>query len=500
MTELNVIAAQYREQTKRADATEAWTEMRSEWIDATVKRAVLLYEARRKFPDNQAFSDWLGENEIEIEKNTQAALIRMGEYPELTREGLEKTRRISLRLIWDEELENSFPNAGKTISVDVMAPSKTDLDSMTVSQRASIFSKLKTAVKRGGGNEAAKKAATEAGFAGATSAYYAEYVVEHGIPELIAAMDQGWTIKAAAAVAHLSVERQRTIMALPEKDRRAASTVKPLKRKKQSSEPVVVETKGGYKITKVGNTVVLPSTGLPKFSNAELGIPDTVAAGEPDPEQSGLTKGQGYVAKYGQGQLKTMRERKRSIVQSLGAALMKLDAPLTEFVETVLVTPAEVTELLSETNKPERTAERIKKGLDALRQNAAQLQQFITALDALLAGQPDRDEAADPLLGDDPVEPVAVATTQPVREQVLALAKQRGAVGVTRSDVLALFPRKEAGAKRLSELCREGYLIKTTKRRYNADGMPESVYVHREAQRAKPDQIVFADLLEATLH
>jgi hypothetical protein len=500
VTELNVIAAQYREQTKRADATEAWTEMRSEWIDATVKRAVLLYEARRKFLTNQAFSDWLGENEIEIEKNTQAALIRMGEYPELTREGLEKTRRTSIQWIWAEELEGRFPRVRKSSFPAVEAEFQLDIDVMSVSERAAGYTKRKGELERGAG--ALDAAAKEFGFSRSV-ADFAVQVLRQGVPELIAAMDQGLAIQAAAAVSRLPVEQQRMIMALPEKDRRSAAnavrvkkTIKITKTKK-ASEPVIVETKGGYQITKVGNTVVLPSTGLPKFSNADLDIPDPSVANEPDPEQPGLTKGQRYVAKYGQGQLKTMRERKRSIVQGLGATLMKLDAPLTEFVETVLVTPAEVTELLSETNKPERTAERIKKGLDALRQSAAQLQQFIVALDALLAGQPDRDEVVNPPPGDDPV---AVATTQPVREQVLALAKQRGAAGITRSDVLALFPRKEAGAKRLSELCREGYLIKTTKRRYNADGMPESVYVYREAQRVKPDQIVLADLLEATLH
>ena len=79
---------------------------RKEWIEGTLELATALFEARKCFENNKEFSEWLDKNKLDgLGKDDRAALISMGENLDVTRTALEKTGRMSWRLIWQKEIK-----------------------------------------------------------------------------------------------------------------------------------------------------------------------------------------------------------------------------------------------------------------------------------------------------------------------------------------------------------------------------------------------------------
>lgn len=81
-------------------AVKELAEARSAWVDASIKLASLLYEARGRFPNDKAFGEWLVRNDIHISRDDRAALIGFGANVESMRHVLSNTERSSYQLIW----------------------------------------------------------------------------------------------------------------------------------------------------------------------------------------------------------------------------------------------------------------------------------------------------------------------------------------------------------------------------------------------------------------
>lgn len=87
---------------------------KQEWIEGTLELAVALAEARERFPNDQQFSYWLVDNDLEcIGHQHRAALINMASDLVTARIVLEETKRTSWRYIWEEEMKARFTYVGK---------------------------------------------------------------------------------------------------------------------------------------------------------------------------------------------------------------------------------------------------------------------------------------------------------------------------------------------------------------------------------------------------
>jgi hypothetical protein len=87
---------------------------RREWIEGTLELAAALAEARARVPADRQFSHWIVDAGLEdINHQDRAALISMAADLPATRRVLEETKRLSWRLIWDEEMKAWFTSAGK---------------------------------------------------------------------------------------------------------------------------------------------------------------------------------------------------------------------------------------------------------------------------------------------------------------------------------------------------------------------------------------------------
>jgi hypothetical protein len=96
---LDVLAERFRLAYKRS------VKSHNEWVETTLEMASALWDARRQFDADQAFSVWLVQNQLdEHDKNDRAALIKMGEHIELARKVLLGTKLTWLRRIWEDEL------------------------------------------------------------------------------------------------------------------------------------------------------------------------------------------------------------------------------------------------------------------------------------------------------------------------------------------------------------------------------------------------------------
>lgn len=73
-----------------------------DWVEAQVELAVLLCEARRRYPADQRFAQWLDENDIRLNTNDRAALLKLGQNPDAMRMILQRSHRRSVQLIWQD--------------------------------------------------------------------------------------------------------------------------------------------------------------------------------------------------------------------------------------------------------------------------------------------------------------------------------------------------------------------------------------------------------------
>jgi len=75
-----------------------------------MKLAVALLAARIEHSDNTGFSVWLASEGLDnLGGDDRAALLNMAKYPDLSWQVLQKTDRISVRLIWEEDIKPLIP-------------------------------------------------------------------------------------------------------------------------------------------------------------------------------------------------------------------------------------------------------------------------------------------------------------------------------------------------------------------------------------------------------
>jgi hypothetical protein len=130
-TELDLAWAEIQEglrQEKEAD--ELWTkghaiisqskELRAKarrtWIEGSIKLAQFLHAKRKEYASDQDFGAWLAESgygDNHISRHDRAALIKMGEHPDVTHSVLEQTTRRSWQLIWREEIQPRLEQAAR---------------------------------------------------------------------------------------------------------------------------------------------------------------------------------------------------------------------------------------------------------------------------------------------------------------------------------------------------------------------------------------------------
>ena len=81
-------------------------EGQNKWVEGTMQLSLALVAARAEYSSNEVFSNWLDENiGDEINHQDRSALLKFGEYPEIAREVLEQTKRISWRFIYENEFK-----------------------------------------------------------------------------------------------------------------------------------------------------------------------------------------------------------------------------------------------------------------------------------------------------------------------------------------------------------------------------------------------------------
>lgn len=82
-------------------ALNRWRAANEEWVEATLELASKLWIARQQHTSDKSFGRWLVEEELDdLGSNDRAALIGIGQNPELSRRILEETERTSIRTIW----------------------------------------------------------------------------------------------------------------------------------------------------------------------------------------------------------------------------------------------------------------------------------------------------------------------------------------------------------------------------------------------------------------
>jgi len=87
-------------------------EGRKLWVDGTIELITILHDARERFPVDQEFGKWLTDNglgEDRITRHQRTALLNMALHPDLAREVLEETNRVSWEQIWIHQIQPRLP-------------------------------------------------------------------------------------------------------------------------------------------------------------------------------------------------------------------------------------------------------------------------------------------------------------------------------------------------------------------------------------------------------
>lgn len=84
---------------------------RQAWVNGVMGVAVALAMARSLLPSDIAFGAWFDTHAFDFNKNDRAALVGMGQNPDLARAVLRNTGRFSCQLIWREEILPQLPQA-----------------------------------------------------------------------------------------------------------------------------------------------------------------------------------------------------------------------------------------------------------------------------------------------------------------------------------------------------------------------------------------------------
>jgi hypothetical protein len=96
---------------------------RAAWVENTLERAELLHEARTQYASDADFGRWLADEEIEINPHSRAALLKMAQHPNESRDALEATESWDLRRIWENEISLAVYGQRPKTAVDSPGPS-----------------------------------------------------------------------------------------------------------------------------------------------------------------------------------------------------------------------------------------------------------------------------------------------------------------------------------------------------------------------------------------
>jgi hypothetical protein len=89
-------------------------EGRGDWIQGTLELISILDDARKRYPADQEFGDFVANAFGDrVTRDNRSALLNMAQYPDLTHEVLEKTERVSWRMIWLEEIQPRLRSAAQ---------------------------------------------------------------------------------------------------------------------------------------------------------------------------------------------------------------------------------------------------------------------------------------------------------------------------------------------------------------------------------------------------
>lgn len=128
MTPSTVIQLNQTVRIKRLrDSLDAYKTHHDDFPRVVLALAVDLFEARQEHESDQEFGRWLVENELDdLGKDDRAALVSMGEYPQLSAARLAETTSRSLRLIWANEIKPRVLSVEKPAPVPALAAEITE--------------------------------------------------------------------------------------------------------------------------------------------------------------------------------------------------------------------------------------------------------------------------------------------------------------------------------------------------------------------------------------
>lgn len=86
-------------ETIKADY-ERWKKADAEWIDAILELAKHLAEARKAYPSNNDFGNWLDKNGVKINKKDRLGFQNIGRHLEIARQYLPQIKSRSPQRIW----------------------------------------------------------------------------------------------------------------------------------------------------------------------------------------------------------------------------------------------------------------------------------------------------------------------------------------------------------------------------------------------------------------
>jgi len=97
------------------DRLDAFKKNNDQWPEVTLALATELFEARKEHESNKAFGLWLAENELDdLGHQDRAALINIGEHPNIAGHVLRETMLRSVQRIWTDEIKPRLTTDSKT--------------------------------------------------------------------------------------------------------------------------------------------------------------------------------------------------------------------------------------------------------------------------------------------------------------------------------------------------------------------------------------------------
>jgi hypothetical protein len=247
-------------------------------------------------------------------------------------------------------------------------------------------------------------ATRKAGLGNHTTAYEAEKVVDEGIIELVAAVDnKDISVHNAFIIAREPEDAQARIMALPGEQRKAAIARLRETHRERTAAKKVAKKSGKKPVRGSARNVIHMPTYNPNrnpLTDEERGIPPRETWDEPDPDRPGLNRIQGYTAKHGHVHIMPLARRqaqdRRAAAADLGTRLRDLDKAVQAFLggDKPLVTAADLADVLTMPSKDTgMIIPRITERMAVLRASCDTLADYLDTVDAVL-NREGREETA----------------------------------------------------------------------------------------------------------